>query len=101
MNTKILKTGMLVTTIQINEEMTKNPKFSIFCQKNLEKHRQCDWGDVCEEDKKSNDFSLENDERILSSYNLPDDIPVEFESKIWIITEYDRSVTTILFPSEY
>ena len=101
MNTKILKTGVLVTTVQISEEMSKNSKFSIFCQKSLEKHTQGDWGDVCEDDKKNNDFSLENEERIISSYNLPDYITVEFESKIWIITEWDRSITTILFPSEY
>ena len=60
----------------------------------LNRHRQGDWGDVCDEDKKANDFALDNKERILSSYELDGE-------KIWIITEWDRSVTTILFPSEY
>lgn len=60
----------------------------------LNRHAKGDWGDVCDEDKKANDFALDNKERILSSYTLDD-------TKIWIITEWDRSVTTVLFPSEY
>ena len=60
----------------------------------LNRHAKCDWGDVCDEDKKANDFALDNKERILSSYEITGE-------KIWIITEWDRSVTTVLFPSEY
>lgn len=60
----------------------------------LQRHAQGDWGDVCDEDKASNDFALEHGERILSSYTVSD-------KKIWIITEWDRSVTTILFPEDY
>ena len=61
----------------------------------LYRHLQGDWGDVDDEDKKANDWSLENDARILSAYHLKDN------TKIWIITERDRSATTILLPSEY
>ena len=57
--------------------------------------RSGDWGDVCEEDRKENEFSLENHLRLFSVYHLGDG------TKIWIITEADRSVTTILLPSEY
>ena len=53
-----------------------------------------DWGDVCEEDRESNEEALLMQLRILSSYNFSKD-------KIWIITEADRSVTTILLPSDY
>lgn len=60
----------------------------------LIRHRQGDWGDVCKEDSKSNDRALVDDTRLLSSYQL-------FGTKIWIITEWDRSATTVLFPSEY
>jgi hypothetical protein len=65
------------------------------------KHQTADWGDVCEEDKKSNDeaISHEGDEdqqqRVLSCYRTAKN------QKIWVITEWDRSVTTILLPSEY
>ncbi len=61
----------------------------------LSKHQLGDWGDVCQDDKKENDFSVKNGFRILSAY-----LTAKHE-KIWIITESDRSVTTILLPSEY
>lgn len=53
-----------------------------------------DWGDVCEDDWKANDDAIDNDERLLAAYTLQGE-------KIWVITEWDRSVTTILLPSEY
>jgi hypothetical protein len=54
-----------------------------------------DWGDVDADDWKENDHSVKNGYRILSSYV---DRNVE---KFWIITEADRSATTILLPEEY
>ena len=58
------------------------------------RHLNQDWGDVCEEDKQSNNQALIHGGRLLSSYTLDDET-------IWIITEADRSTTTILLPSEY
>ncbi len=55
-----------------------------------------DWGNVCEEDKAANDADLSNGGRLLSAYILSDEM-----TKIWIISEWDRSATTILLPSEY
>jgi len=60
----------------------------------LQRHLTGDWGDLCEEDKAENEFSLQNGFRLLSSY------PTRF-GKLWIITEADRSVTTFLLPEEY
>jgi hypothetical protein len=60
----------------------------------LERHRLCDWGELCQEDREANDWSLQNGERILSSYS-------EGTTRFWIITERDRSSTTILLPEEY
>lgn len=60
----------------------------------LARHASGDWGDLSEEDKKENEFSLANGFRIMSSYKVND-------VKIWVITESDRSCTTILLPSEY
>jgi hypothetical protein len=59
------------------------------------RHQQGDWGDLSEEDKKENEFSVDKTLRIFSAYYLKD------STKIWIITEADRSATTILLPSEY
>jgi len=61
----------------------------------LGRHITGDWGDVCEEDRKQNDHAAKNGERILSSYRTPDGV------KFWIITEWDRSYTTVLLPDEY
>lgn len=62
----------------------------------LVRHASGDWGDVSQEDAALNNEALVDGTRILSSYKLRDG-----ETTIWIITEADRSVTTILLPSEY
>ena len=67
----------------------------------LRRHLRGDWGDLCDEDRKLNDAAVANEgdsekqDRVLSAYHLKD------STKIWIISEYDRSVTTILLPSDY
>jgi len=61
----------------------------------LLRHQHGDWGDLGEEDKAENNFSVQNGFRILSAYHTPDG------AKFWIITEADRSATTVLLPSEY
>jgi hypothetical protein len=61
----------------------------------LRRHQTGDWGDLDEEDQAENEFSLTHDLRLLSAYTLPTQV------KIWVITEADRSVTTLLLPSEY
>ena len=60
----------------------------------LHRHASGDWGNLDEEDAAANDHAILNKERILSSYLLAGE-------KVWIITEWDRSVTTILLPKEY
>ena len=61
----------------------------------LSRHLRGDWGNLCQEDKTENELSLKHGFRLLSSYQLTD------TEKIWIITEADRSVTTLLLPAEY
>ncbi|EKG9563855.1 type I restriction endonuclease subunit M [Vibrio parahaemolyticus] len=60
----------------------------------LIRHKNGDWGNVCIEDKITNDEATRTGERVLSEYKLCGE-------RIWIITERDRSVTTVLLPSEY
>ena len=64
-------------------------------QESLLRHAEGDWGDVCKEDWELNDEALENEARLMSSYRTKKGI------RFWIITEWDRSVTTILLPLEY
>ncbi|PYC25239.1 hypothetical protein DMX02_04050 [Pseudomonas jessenii] len=59
------------------------------------RHIQGDWGDICDEDRGLNEEALMSGNRLMSVYNINDEL------KIWIITEADRSVTTILLPEEY
>ena len=69
--------------------------FARFVVNSITRHTAGDWGDLCAEDKQTNDAALEYGDRVLSAYEskgLP---------KIWIITEADRSVTTVLFPEDY
>ena len=58
-------------------------------------HQSGDWGNVPPGDAEENLRSVENGWRILSSYAISDD------QNLWIITEADRSVTTLLLPEEY
>ena len=59
------------------------------------RHLRGDWGDVDEEDRRTNDQSLKHGARLLSVYHTANG------TKFWIITEADRSATTILLPSDY
>jgi len=61
----------------------------------LVRHAAGDFGDVCEEDKEHNEEALEIGDRILSAYTDRNGV------KFWIITEWDRSATTILLPEDY
>jgi hypothetical protein len=61
----------------------------------LARHAVGDWGDLCAEDKQVNDQAVVEGSRILSAYQAANG------TKFWIITEADRSVTTVLLPEDY
>lgn len=61
----------------------------------ISRHARGDWGEVCEEDRQENELSLKEGFRLLSAYRTA------AGEKLWIITEADRSATTILRPDEY
>jgi hypothetical protein len=61
----------------------------------LSRHLRGDWGELCPEDKTENELSLKHGYRLMSSYEVTN------AEKLWIITEADRSVTTLLLPTEY
>jgi len=60
----------------------------------LDRHRDGDFGDLCDEDLRANAQALIDGTRLLSNYDLD-------AGKLWIITEWDRSVTTCLLPENY
>ena len=87
--------GRLVMTCGVNDRIADGTAFAGFVVRSLKRHAGGDWGDLCDEDKKENEFALNKRLRLFSAYEA-DGLP-----KIWIITEADRSVTTVLFPDEY
>jgi len=64
-------------------------------QEFLDRHSAGDWGDLPAEDIKENEFSLENGFRLFSAYHTNKGV------KLYVITEHDRSVTTVLLPRDY
>lgn len=88
--------GKLVATIAVDTLMHSNQRFKDFVMVSLYRYINCDWGDTCDVDKAANDEALVAGDRILAVYENK-----KLGKTIWIITEWDRSVTTILFPEDY
>ena len=61
----------------------------------LRRHMSCDWGELSDDDIQENDLSLKEGFRLLSNYRTGKG------QQLWIITEADRSATTVLLPAEY
>ena len=90
MNTgKLVVTRGIASKIQSNEQFAKQVVYfhGLYLRK--------DWGDISEDDKEMNDINADSGiGSIMGAYET-------CEGRIWIMTEHDRSVTTILFPDEY
>ncbi len=87
--------GRLLMTRGVNDLVAEDEAFAKFVMSSLTRHRRGDWGNLTDEDKQENELSLKAGYRLLSAFES------EGLPKIWIITEADRSATTILFPDEY
>lgn len=86
----LFPTGDIVITRGAQTELDQDCVF-----RGLLRHMSGDWGDLSEFVQNQNELALVHGERILSSFRTRNGTP------FWIITEWDRSVTTILLPSEY
>ncbi len=89
--------GQVYTTRAVHEYAEKHQTICPWLCDCLARHMHGDWGDLCEADKLTNEQALKNGDRLMSAYkgdalNWP---------TVWIITEADRSTTTILFPEDY
>ena len=84
--------GQVVAAPGVLEELERTKTDALAL---LRRHHLGDWGDLGDGDKEANNFAITHGNRILSAYNITDTV------KIWIITEADRSSTTLLLPSEY
>lgn len=86
--------GRVLATRGVEYRMGDDVLFARGILAGLHRHRLGDWGEVCPEDKRANDAALVDGTRLLSAYTVQG-------TKVWIITEADRSATTVLFPEEY
>jgi hypothetical protein len=95
MNAIQLQLGQIVATAGVAAWIKESPAGRVVgVSRSIQRHASGDWGDVCDEDKKLNDLAVDGECRILSAYTVDG-------AKLWVITEWDRSVTTVLFPEEY
>ena len=90
-----LETGQMLLTAGVAAKVKKDKEFMEFVNRSIERHKNGDWGDTCKEDAQLNEESLKGEGRLFSVYKQDNN------TKIWIITEWDRSYTTVLFPDEY
>lgn len=82
--------GRLVATPGALNEIDPEDMRNAICR-----HAAGDWGDVCPEDREANEEALREGFRLFSVYHDRKGV------KFWIITEADRSATTVLLPDEY
>lgn len=92
---KSFELGQVVQTQSIYNKCKEDTSFYKEVISAFNRYIECDWGDLSDDDKELNDSAIENNnDRILARYNT------SFKP-IYIITDYDRSTTTILFRDEY
>ena len=89
--------GRTVITCGVAQALAERDQaYQEWIVQSLKRHAQADWGEMGDEDKQTNDEALKSGKaRLFSAYEK------DGFGKIWIITEWDRSATTILFPEEY
>ena len=92
---KKFELGKVYATKNVTERAEASPQFFDFCHDSLRRHMSGDWGNLDPEDAELNDAAINSDTRIISVYIFSSDVT------LWIITEADRSSTTMLFPEEY
>ena len=88
--TKSFALGCIVMTAAVADQIERAD-----IQVALRRHARCDWGTVCPEDAQQNELALRQGERLLSVY------ADRHDTCFYIITDADRSVTTVLLPSDY
>jgi hypothetical protein len=87
----LFQLGQIVATRGVLKHLERH---GILADPYLRRHARGDWGDVPPEDALANGHAVKHGARILSSYEVAG-------RRVWLITEADRSSTTLLFPSEY
>jgi len=90
--------GQIVFTRGVYDAVNESPGFAKHVYLSMNRFVRHDWGEMDKEDLRSNNLALEKGGRLFASYDSANGGGFP---KIWVITEADRSVTTVLFPEEY
>lgn len=95
--------GHVVATRSVMASMELSPTFAALVASSLQRHHEGNWGTLTLADTTANDLALIHRERLLSVYPIPagELSGSRLDGRVWVITEGDRSATTVLFPSEY
>lgn len=93
--------GQIVMTASIHHLCQLDPNSPALLQKQLEMFAAGNWGNCGEHDWQVNEQALVNNTRLMGVYDIQLDPQTTELTRIWIITEADRSVTTILLPKDY
>lgn len=106
MITSLFRLGATVTTRAVHDTLAcdHTGEGAVFITQCVNRHIAGDWGDLDPDDATANNHALRDGERILSAYLIPPALAARLNitaAKVWIITERDRSSTTVLFPSDY
>ena len=100
LSSSVFECGQLYQTSRVFDASCEHEPFGTFVRQCLERHVSGDWGACCPEDAALNDAALLEGSRIFSVYDIPQGL-FALSEQLWVITEADRSYTTVLFPSEY
>lgn len=84
--------GAVVATPGALDALSRHPSL---LHQIVGRHARCDWGEVDAEDRRANDRALTSGDRLMSAYTTPEGV------RVWVLTEADRSATTLLLPEEY
>jgi len=89
-----MKTGDIYFTSGVNDKIAESEEFAKFIINSLKRYQNKDWGNLGNEDKKLNDEAVNTDNRIVAKYT-------DNNRSIYIITEWNKETTTVLFTDEY
>ena len=90
--------GQLVMTRGVADQLEADSAFAAHVMRSLQRYTRCDWGEVDDEDSHMNDSAIGPDVDSISAVYTHPDHP---DWEIWIITEADRSATTVMFPADF
>lgn len=94
MSQHLFELGEIVATANVMAALEARGLTALL-QTAVNRHVLGDWGDLCEEDRQSNEEAVKADGRLMSVYRVDDALT------LWVVTEWDRSYTTILLPEDY